>query len=128
MGFRRTATASGLLAILLLSVGCQSNRWAGTWQKDDDPNYGGDLHCTVKQVDDQNWQARFTGYCGRQFAYEITMEGRGEGDTVLFKGEADLGEQDGGLYQWTGRIERDAFAGQYVSSTGKKGSFAMSRK
>ena len=128
MTMRRATTATFLLVLLIAMGGCHSSGWAGTWQQDGDPDHGGDLHCNVKQLDDQDWSARFTGYCGRYFAYKITMKGRTEGDAVLFHGESDLGEQDGGLYQWTGQIEGDRFTGKYSSSAGKTGSFAMSRR
>ena len=44
------------------------------------------------------------------------MEGRQAGETVMFKGTVDLGEQDGGVYDWIGRANDTEFAGFYTSS------------
>src|SRR5687767_11725237 len=46
------------------------------------------------------WQATFEGECGRPYKYTIRMNGRQAGGVVLFKGTADLGEKDGGVYDW----------------------------
>jgi hypothetical protein len=62
------------------------------------------------------WRATFEGECGRPYKYTITMEGRQSGDAVLFKGSADLGEQDGGVYDWVGRARGDEFIGFYTSA------------
>ena len=34
---------------------------------------------------------------------------------VLFKGTTDLGEQDGGVFDWVGRATDDQFVGFYTS-------------
>ena len=118
------------VAPVLVCIGCQ-NRWSGTWQDNASvqnvPEHNGDLYCTVKRIDAENYKARFTGYCGRQFAYDITMKGRSEADTVHFEGQADLGDEDG-AYQWTGTIRGDQFDGQYRSAKGKEGTFTMTRR
>jgi hypothetical protein len=44
------------------------------------------------------------------------MDGRQAADTVMFKGTVDLGEQDGGVYDWIGRANDNEFAGFYTSS------------
>ena len=44
------------------------------------------------------------------------MEGRQAADTVLFRGTTDLGEADGGVYDWVGRASDKEFAGFYSSS------------
>jgi hypothetical protein len=98
--------------------------WEGTWEAAPD-GHGGELRCLVRQIAREQWEGKFTGTCNRQFAYEVQMKGRRDGDTILFTGEADLGEKDGGLYRWTGRIVGDQFAGQYESASGKTGKFAM---
>jgi hypothetical protein len=54
------------------------------------------------------------------------MLGRQAGDVVLFKGSADLGEKDGGLYDWIGRATEDKFVGFYTSQK-YTGTFQMSR-
>jgi len=62
------------------------------------------------------WEATFEGECGRPYKYTIKMEGRQSGNAVLFKGSADLGEKDGGIYDWVGRAMGDEFIGFYTSS------------
>jgi dienelactone hydrolase len=104
-----------------------ATKWSGTW-KSEEPGHGGELQCVARQLDERNWKAHFTGYCNRQFAYEVEMKGRTDGDKVRFEGEADLGEKDGGVYKWTGAIAGDTFAGQYTSASGKKGEFRMTRE
>ncbi len=126
MKSRSTIWCVVAVAPLLLCSGCQNHRWSGTWQ-DSAPGHNGDLYCTVRQIDNDNYKARFTGYCGRQFAYNITMKGRTKTDTVLFEGKADLGDDDG-EYQWTGTIRGDRFDGQYRSAKGKVGTFAMTKR
>jgi hypothetical protein len=62
------------------------------------------------------WEAVFTGDCGRPYKYSITMEGRHAGGVVMFKGTADLGAQDGGVYDWIGRAMDTEFVGFYTSA------------
>jgi hypothetical protein len=77
------------------------------------------LDCSVVLKDDGGakvWEATFEGECGRPYKYTIKMEGKQAGETVMFKGTVDLGEQDGGVYDWIGRANDDEFAGFYTSS------------
>src|SRR5581483_3926322 len=73
------------------------------------------LDCKVVRKDG-GWQATFQGECGRPYKYIITMHGRQAGDAVLFKGAADLGEKDGGVYDWVGRATNNEFVGFYTSA------------
>jgi hypothetical protein len=43
------------------------------------------------------------------------MLGRQAGDIVLFSGTADLGPQDGGVYDWIGRATETEFVGFFTS-------------
>jgi hypothetical protein len=43
------------------------------------------------------------------------MEGRLAGGAVLFKGTADLGPKDGGVYDWIGRADDKEFVGSFTS-------------
>ena len=52
------------------------------------------------------WQATFEGECGRPYKYTVQMKGSQIGDTVMFQGTADLGEKDGGVVDWIGRVAR----------------------
>jgi hypothetical protein len=72
------------------------------------------------------WEAVFEGDCGRPYKYSITMEGRLVGNVVMFKGSADLGQRDGGVYDWIGRAVGDEFVGFYTSAA-YTGVFSMTR-
>jgi hypothetical protein len=72
------------------------------------------------------WQATFEGECGRPYKYVIKMDGRQAGDAVLFKGTTDLGEKDGGVYDWVGRATDKEFIGFYTSAH-HTGVFQLSR-
>ena len=62
------------------------------------------------------WEATFEGDCGRPYKYSIKMEGRQSGNAVLFKGTADLGQADGGVYDWIGRANNTEFIGFYTNA------------
>jgi len=72
------------------------------------------LTATIASKGD-TWQAVFEGDCGRPYKYTITMEGRQAGSAVLFKGTADLGPKDGGVYDWIGRADDKEFVGFFTS-------------
>jgi hypothetical protein len=74
----------------------------------------------------ETWEAVFEGDCGRPYKYSITMEGRLVGNVVMFKGSADLGQRDGGVYDWIGRATGDEFVGFYTSAA-YTGVFSMTR-
>ena len=59
---------------------------------------------------------RSKGDCGRPYKYSIKMEGRQSGNAVLFKGTADLGQADGGVYDWIGRANNTDFIGFYTNA------------
>jgi hypothetical protein len=73
------------------------------------------LDCTVVCENGQ-WRATFEGECGQPYKFTITMAGRQSGQAVLFKGTTDLGEENGGEYDWIGRAAGDEFAGFFTSS------------
>jgi hypothetical protein len=72
------------------------------------------------------WVATFEGDCGRPYKYTIKMEGRLVGGSVLFKGSADLGPRDGGVFDWIGRATGTEFIGFYTSGYAT-GTFNMTR-
>jgi hypothetical protein len=99
--------------------------WSGTWGiAGRDTSMA--LDCTVTRLGKDRWQAIFSGECGRPYRYTVRMAGRRVGDVVLFKGTADLGEQDGGVYDWIGRASEKEFLGFYTSQ-GYTGSFKLTR-
>ena len=101
--------------------------WIGTWGVDGAPKeHRQRLDCQVVALGADQWGATFEGECGRPYKYTIEMLGRNAGDAVLFKGSADLGEKDGGVYDWIGRATEDKFVGFYTSQK-YTGTFEMSR-
>ena len=107
--------------------------WTGTWgQYDPAKSSAVDkalcklLDCKVVQKDGV-WQATFEGECGRPYKYTIKMEGRQVGSVVLFKGTTDLGEKDGGVFDWVGRATDKEFVGFYTSGH-YTGVFQLTRK
>ena len=104
-----------------------TGEWVGTWGPYSPPKEGEEpapkkytkdqmrLDCKVVELRDGKWQATFEGECGRPYKYTIQMLGRQAGDVVLFSGTADLGEKDGGVYDWIGRTNAEEFIGFYTS-------------
>ena len=84
------------------------------------------MDCTVESLPDGKWQATFEGECGRPYKYTIKMQGRQVGDVVMFSGSADLGEMDGGVYDWIGRASGKDFVG-FFTSRGYTGTFRLAR-
>jgi hypothetical protein len=107
-----------------------TGEWTGTWgpydQKPDPSAKKMRLDCNVVHKDGV-WQATFEGECGRPYKYTIKMAGRQAGDVVLFKGTTDLGEKDGGVYDWIGRATDKEFVGFYTSAK-YSGVFRLTRK
>jgi hypothetical protein len=126
-------TLAALIGIALIpSPGpAQGNRpnvvgdWVGTWGVSSPAKPGetrpqpaapeARLDCKVAALSGGKWQATFEGECGRPYKYTIHMQGRQVGDVVMFQGTADLGEMDGGVYDWIGRATADEFIGFYTS-------------
>jgi hypothetical protein len=103
--------------------------WTGTWSIHKvDPNKvpPKGLDCVVVRNGD-TWQATFEGECGRPYKYTIKMDGRQAGGVVLFKGTADLGAKDGGVFDWIGRANDTEFIGFYTSGR-YTGTFKLARK
>ena len=84
------------------------------------------LDCKVEEGKDGKWSAVFEGECGRPYKYSIKMLGRQAGESVLFQGTADLGKEDGGVYDWIGKATEKEFVGFYTSQK-YTGSFQLKR-
>jgi hypothetical protein len=150
---RFAAILPAALAALILAAGIQVSRaaqepkakapakppaiagaWTGTWGPySPDPNTASPyakaqakLDCKVVPLAEGKWQATFEGECGRPYKYTIQMLGRTAGSAVLFQGSADLGEKDGGVYDWIGRATDKEFVGFYTSQT-HVGHFRLTR-
>ena len=108
-----------------------AGKWVGTWGPLD-PKPGAakspselTMECLVTKAAD-GWKAVFEGECGRPYKYTVAMDGRAAPGAVLFKGTADLGEKDGGVFDWIGRADDKEFVGFYTSG-GYAGLFRLAR-
>src|SRR2546428_8888773 len=106
--------------------------WTGTWGVYNPAQGTTPPKDICKKLDakverkDNVWEAVFEGDCGRPYKYTIKMEGRQIGKVVLFKGAADLGPRDGGVYDWIGRANDQEFVG-FFTSAGYTGVFSLSK-
>src|SRR5262245_24794596 len=107
-----------------------SGRWSGTWSAFNPARATtppkelcAKLTAAISRKG-EIWQAVFEGDCGRPYKYSITMEGRAVGNAVMFKGTADLGAKDGGVYDWIGRADSKEFVG-FFTSAAYTGVFSM---
>ena len=107
--------------------------WSGTWSAYNPAQASKPPQEQCKdlsaKVTTQNgvWEAVFEGNCGRPYKYTIKMEGRQVGKAVLFKGTADLGARDGGIFDWVGRATEKEFIGFYTSAY-STGVFSLTKK
>ena len=142
---RRPALIAVLAACISVPVFAQGGRgrgpqapptiagtWTGTWSAYSPSRPSAPpkelcarLVATITQKGD-TYQAAFEGDCGRPYKYTIAMEGRLAGGAVMFKGTADLGPQDGGVYDWIGRADNTEFVGFFTSAF-YTGVFSMTR-
>jgi hypothetical protein len=72
------------------------------------------------------YTATFEGDCGRPYKYTISMKGQLAGSAVMFKGSADLGPKDGGVYDWIGRATTNEFIGFYTNAF-SSGTFSLKK-
>ena len=109
-----------------------AGKWTGTWSSFNPARATDQPKEMCKQLDAEivqkgdGWLATFEGDCGRPYKYKISMNGRLSGGVVLFTGTADLGAQDGGVYDWVGRATGSEFIGFYTSAHAT-GFFNLSR-
>lgn len=109
-----------------------AGKWTGTWSSFNPAQATAQPKELCKQLDAEivrngdTWVATFEGDCGRPYKYKISMNGRLSGGVVLFTGTADLGAQDGGVYDWVGRATNGEFIGFYTSAHAT-GFFNLSR-
>jgi hypothetical protein len=142
---RRLILTFGLILVTVAAAPVQQGRgrgpqtppnitgtWTGTWSAYNPARAStppqeqcAKLSANITQKDDV-WQAVFEGDCGRPYKYTITMDGKQAGGVVLFRGSADLGPRDGGVYDWIGRASDSEFVGFYTSAA-YTGVFSLTR-
>jgi hypothetical protein len=142
----RRLVLAALLLTMAIPAGTQEGRrgrgpqgppniagaWSGTWSAYNPARATtppkeqcAKLTANITQNGD-GWEAVFEGDCGRPYKYTIKMEGKQSGGVVMFKGSADLGPKDGGVYDWIGRATDEEFVGFYTSAA-YTGVFSLSR-
>lgn len=116
-----------------------TGEWVGTWGVSAPPKAGATppasrysaselkLECKVTELSGGAWQATFEGECGRPYKYTVKMQGRQVGEVALFQGTADLGEKDGGVFDWIGRANDEEFVG-FFTSRNYTGHFRLARR
>jgi hypothetical protein len=134
----------GLVTICVAGLGAQQRpspgpapevdgRWSGVWSSYNpaQPTTPPKEQCAKLEANvakkGEAYEATFEGDCGRPYKYTITMEGRLSGNVVLFRGTADLGPKDGGVYDWIGRATDKEFVGFYTNAY-YTGVFSLSRQ
>ena len=141
---RALLSCVGLLLTVAIAAHAQDRRggpaappditgtWSGTWSAYNpaQPSTLPKEQCAKLQAKvikkGEAYEATFEGDCGRPYKYTISMEGRASGGVVLFKGTADLGAKDGGVYDWIGRATDKEFVGFYTNAY-YTGVFSLSR-
>lgn len=103
-----------------------SGYYAGDWYGPDPTKPAGELYCTITPNSADTWDALFVALFGERGEYEVPLEGRRVGGSVVFEGEVDLGSSDGGKFQWKGEILDGRFDGEYTT-TGYGGTFKMTK-
>jgi hypothetical protein len=99
-----------------------AGNWTGTWSNFNPAQTTSQPNVVCAKLDAKValmngvWEATFEGDCGRPYKYSIKMEGRQTGNAVLFKGTVDLGQADGGVYDWIGRATNSDFVGFYTNA------------
>jgi hypothetical protein len=115
---------SGALTAIADEKDDAASGWLGTWQALGQTDCK-ELRCAAQRVEGEKWQATFTGVCSREFSFQVKMNGIRKADKIVFEGTTDLGEQNGGVYRWSGEIIGQKFTGKYKSDGGKEGTFEM---
>jgi len=150
---RRLSVLIGALLVLVVSIGLSQTEkkpavkapmvtgdWTGDWGLYSPPVPGKtgeppkpalpaihfQMTCKVKESGEGKWEATFEGNAGRPYKFVIKMPGRQVGSVAMFSGTVDLGEKDGGVYDWIGRATDKEFVG-FFTSQGYTGSFRLAR-
>lgn len=137
---RARLLAAVVLPALALAGGCQSMRifgggdpatgtWEGSWYIGSSEQPGGPLTAVVESAGKDQWLAVFMAGFGQgaEGTYNVDIKGRREGDRIVFGGQTDQGENSGGIYTFSGTIERNLFQGQYEAGPIFRGRFVMQR-
>jgi len=103
-----------------------SGYYAGDWFGPNPEKSLGSLNCTITAKGADTWHAHFVATFGEVGEYEVPLEGKRVDGKVVFGGAVDLGESEGGVFEWGGEIVGDEFNGEYKAS-GYVGTFRMTK-
>ena len=103
-----------------------SGHYDGNWYGPNVEQPLGELSCVIVRRDGETWDATFSASFGGFGEYDLRLEGRRDGDKVVFGGSIDLGETSGGVFDWSGEIRDELFTGSY-SSRFISGTFRMTK-
>lgn len=92
-----------------------SGSYDGDWYGPNADRPLGELTCVIVRRDSTTWDATFSATFGGFGEYDVELEGRRDGDKVVFGGSMDLGETSGGVFEWNGEIVGERFTGTYTS-------------
>ena len=135
-------TSVPALVLLFLLAGCQTvtpppakspvaqqieGHWTGTWHCET-TGHSGKLRCRLTYVDDNQYQAKYTGtYMAiLPFWYTVDMEVDCQAQACQIQAIADLGWLGGGHYVYDGTIIGDRFKTNYTSKH-HNGTFELQR-
>ncbi len=136
--FRTFAITSVTFLAVLMVAGCAhtsergaamdtvSGYYAGDWFGPNPEKSLGSLNCTITAKDADSWDAHFVATFGEVGEYKVPLEGKRVDGKVIFGGDVDLGESEGGVFGWTGEIVGDEFNGVYKAA-GYTGTFRMTK-
>ncbi|MDQ3625257.1 MAG: hypothetical protein M3463_22725 [Verrucomicrobiota bacterium] len=102
--------------------------YEGRWTSAKHRGASGRLRCVFTRMDDTRYHGRFrANWMAFVSGYDTTFRTARRGDALEFQGEHDIGALWGGVYRYSGRIERGRFAARYTSSY-DEGTFEMTRQ
>ncbi len=103
-----------------------AGKWEGIWWYAGKESEGQRLSCVCVPIGQNQWTATFDAEYGQRTLYTFDIQGEKQGNTVVFSGAVDLGEENGGVYHWQGIAQGDTFTGKYKSQY-NQGGFQMEK-
>jgi hypothetical protein len=136
----RACSLLKLCIVLIFVVGSLNACALWPWGKDDVPGEykgswfvgnsttpAGGLDATITEGEAKGeYDTVFRAEFGQRANYEMSLQGRRQGDKVVFEGEEDLGAASGGVFAWKGEIVDGVFTGSYTSRF-VNGTFKMTK-
>jgi hypothetical protein len=108
--------------LLFLCSECRAEYvYSGTWVTVKNRKLNGTMDCVLTRVDKEKWKGKFSGvYGGSPFSYSVDWIGKPD----RLSGQSRI---DGVEYEWTGKITKSVFEGNFKSRR-YDGSFNLKTK